>query len=130
MFWHQGWVLWKTVFPQTGGGEGGWFQDNSSTFHLLRTLFLLLLHQIHLRSSGIRSQRLGTPALEALVPSWSCGLGQEVRLWPSVMAVISVKDCNMLRSFWVLVGTMCSGWQHRTSQPGLLGGPLAPDASP
>ena len=27
-------------------------------------LFLLLLHQLHLRSSGIRSQRVGTPGLE------------------------------------------------------------------
>ena len=32
--------------------------------HLLCTLFLLLLHQVLLRSSGIRSQRLGTPILE------------------------------------------------------------------
>ena len=28
------------------------------------TLFLLLLHHFHLRSSGIRSRRLGTPALK------------------------------------------------------------------
>ena len=39
---------------------GGWFQDDSSTLHLSCTLFLLLLHQLHLRSSGIRSRRLGT----------------------------------------------------------------------
>ena len=38
-------------------------QDDSSAFHLSCTLFLLLLHQLHLRSSGIRSQRLGTPGL-------------------------------------------------------------------
>ena len=44
-------------------GEG-WFQGDSSTWHLLCILFLLLLNQLHLRSSGIRSQRLGTPALE------------------------------------------------------------------
>ena len=43
---------------------GGCFQDDSSTLHLLCTLFLLLLHQFPLRSSGIRSQRLGTPALD------------------------------------------------------------------
>ena len=42
----------------------GWFQDDSSTSRLLCTLFLLLLHQIHLRSSGIRSCRLGIPALD------------------------------------------------------------------
>ena len=38
-----------------GLGRGGWFGDDSSTLHL----FLLLLHQLHLRSSGIRSWRLG-----------------------------------------------------------------------
>ena len=32
---------------------GGWFQDDSSAWHLLCTLFLLL-HRLHLRSSGIR----------------------------------------------------------------------------
>ena len=32
--------------------------------HFLCTLFLLLLHQLHLRSIGIRSQRLGIPVLE------------------------------------------------------------------
>ena len=45
---------------------GGWFQDDSRTLHLLWTLFLLLLHQLHLRSSDIRSQRLGTPALRVM----------------------------------------------------------------
>jgi len=40
----------------------GWFQDDSSIY-LLCTLFLLLLHQLYLRSSAIRSQRLGTPGL-------------------------------------------------------------------
>ena len=45
-----------------GLGVGMWFQDDSSALHLLCTLFLLL-HQLHLRSSGIRSRRLGTPVL-------------------------------------------------------------------
>ena len=39
-FWHQGLVLWKTIFPQPEMGEG-WFQDNSNTLHLSRTLFLI-----------------------------------------------------------------------------------------
>ena len=39
------------------------FQDDSSTLNLLWALFLLLLHQLHLRSSGIKSKMLGTPAL-------------------------------------------------------------------
>ena len=42
------------------GGEGR-FQDDSRALHLLCTL--LFLHQLHLRSSDIRSQRLGTPIL-------------------------------------------------------------------
>ena len=40
----------------------GWFQEDSSTLFLSRTLFLL--HQLHIRSSGIRYQRLGTSDLE------------------------------------------------------------------
>ena len=48
------------------GGQAGGFQDDSNVLHLLCTLFLLLLYQFHLRSSGIRSQRLGTPMLEDL----------------------------------------------------------------
>ena len=37
----------------------GWFWDDSSALHLSCTLFLLLLHQLHLRSSGTGSQRWG-----------------------------------------------------------------------
>ena len=36
----------------------------SNTLHLSCALFLFLLHQLHLGSSGIRSWRLGTPGLE------------------------------------------------------------------
>ena len=58
--WHQGPVSWKTIFPQIGRGVmvSGWFK------RIYYAFYLLLLHQLHLRSSGIRSQRLGTPALE------------------------------------------------------------------
>ena len=43
-FWHQGPILWKIIFPRTGWGMVlGW----SSAWHLLCTLFLLLLHQLH-----------------------------------------------------------------------------------
>ena len=48
------------IFPWTEWGGGRC--DDSSASHLLCTLFLLLLHQLHRRSSGLRSQRLGTPA--------------------------------------------------------------------
>ena len=41
--------------------------NNNKKAHLLCTLFLLLLHHFHLRSSGIRSWRLGTPIL---APGW------------------------------------------------------------
>ena len=63
-FWPQGPVSWKTIFSTVWVG-GGRFGDDSSTLHLLCILSLLWLHQFHLRSSGIRSQSLETPALEA-----------------------------------------------------------------
>ena len=44
-------------------GDGAWLWNDSGTLHLLCTLFLLLLYQLHLRSSGMRSWRLGTPNL-------------------------------------------------------------------
>ena len=53
----------------TGWGQArGWFGDGSRALLLLCTLFLLLLHQLHFSSPGIRSQRLGTPAV-MYVPS-------------------------------------------------------------
>ena len=52
-FWHQGPVSWKTIFPWNGEGE--WFQDDSSPLRLLCTLFLLLLHQLHLRYQALDS---------------------------------------------------------------------------
>ena len=59
----QALVLWKTSFPWARYWGGGLFPDDSRALHLLCTLFLLWLHQLHLRSSGIRSQMLGTPDL-------------------------------------------------------------------
>ena len=47
-------------------GRGGLFGDDSNTLHLLPTL--LSLHQPHVRSSGIRSWKLGTYDLE----TWGC----------------------------------------------------------
>ena len=49
---------------------GRWFQNDSSTLHVLHTLFLLLFHQLYLRSSGIRSWGLGTPALGYCKDTW------------------------------------------------------------
>ena len=61
-FWHQGPVLWKTMFSMDWRGRRR-FGDDSGGLYLLCTLFLLSLHQLHLRSSGIRSCRLGTSGL-------------------------------------------------------------------
>ena len=55
----------RLFFQRLGGGL--WFWDDSSALHLLCTLFLLLLHQFQLRSTDIRSRRLGTPGLGNLV---------------------------------------------------------------
>ena len=60
----------KTIFPWVGGRGRGQFGDDSSVFHLLRTLFLFLLHQLHPRQSGIRSGRLGTPTLQLSQKAW------------------------------------------------------------
>ena len=61
--WHEGLVSRKTIFPWTR--VEGRFQDDSSTLQLLCTLLLLLLYRSHLRSSLIRSWKLGTPASDA-----------------------------------------------------------------
>ena len=42
-----------------GAGKWEWFRGDSSALHSLCTLLLLLLHQLCLRSSDIRVQRLG-----------------------------------------------------------------------
>ena len=52
---------------------GGWLQGDSNASHLSCTL--LVLHQLHLRSSGIRPRRLGTHVLEWKKPYWWCSMG-------------------------------------------------------
>ena len=51
-------------------GQGEMVSDDSSVFLLRRTLFLLLLHQLRLGSSGIRS-RVGDPC-----PTYNAGQAQ------------------------------------------------------
>ena len=52
----------ETIFPRGRGGLGRRsFQDDSSALPSLCALFPLLLHQLYLRLSGIRSQMLETP---------------------------------------------------------------------
>lgn len=62
IFGHQRPVLQKTIFPWTG--MLGYFQHDSSTLYLLYTLILLLLYQLYIRSSDIRSRSLETPVLD------------------------------------------------------------------
>ena len=67
-FWHQGPRNSDFVEDSFSSG-GGWFGDDSSAFHLLCSLFLLL-HQLQLRSSSIRSWRLEGPAAEEDQPAF------------------------------------------------------------
>lgn len=53
-------VFMEDSFSMAWGG--GWFQNDSSILHLLYTLFPSLLHQLHLRSAGLRSQGLRAPS--------------------------------------------------------------------
>lgn len=83
-FWQQEPILWKTVFwtvfSKSEFGDG--FKDDSRALCLLCILFLLLLlHQLHLKSSGIRSQRWGTPGLcHTLRPESNQGFGMHITL--------------------------------------------------
>ena len=62
LFGTRDWFSGRQLFHKLGGTRC--FGDDSSALHLFCTLFLLLLLQLHLRSSVIRSWSLGTPALE------------------------------------------------------------------
>ena len=77
---------------------GGWFWDDSSALHLLCTLPLsLLLHQLHLRSSSIRFQRLGTPVLNHTLLGSTLGFPRHL---PSVESPAPVEfEAPLLLSF-------------------------------
>ena len=60
---HQGPISWKNFFLEVGGLGG--FGEDSSALRFLCSL--LILHQLHLRRSDIRSQRMKTPALPSLI---------------------------------------------------------------
>ena len=61
LFGTRDWFHGRQFFHKLGWGR--WFQHDSSALHLLCTFFILFLYQLYLRSSGIRSRRLGTPAV-------------------------------------------------------------------
>ena len=85
----------------------GWFQDDSITLHLLCTLFLLLLHQLHLRSPGIRSWRLGIPASLWLIcpfiePPFSSGQFSRIRLFVTPWTVAREASLSITNSHVLL----------------------------
>ena len=64
------------------GSGREWIQDNSITLHLLCILFLLLLHQLYLRLSGIKFWRFGTPCLKEVLENLGKGLLKMFHLNP------------------------------------------------
>ena len=71
-FWALGTSFMEDSFSMDWG-EWRWgiIGDDSNVVHLLCTLFLLLLHQLHLRFSHIRSQRFGLPIRRDSLICWS-----------------------------------------------------------
>ena len=74
-FWHQGLFSWKTVFHKTGGERmvPGWLKHVTFIVHVIS---IILTSSLHLRSLGVRSRRLGTPALKAHGVQYSHHLGE------------------------------------------------------
>ena len=60
LFGTRDWFHGRQFFQGQGGKGDGFGMIQVPYIYLLCTLFLLLLHQLHLRSSAIRSWRLGT----------------------------------------------------------------------
>ena len=67
-----------------GRWGGAWSGDEPNALHVLCTLFLFLLHQLHLRSSGLRSQRLGAPVDLKETPSVLVFSGTRARALPHI----------------------------------------------
>ena len=99
------------VYYRQGCVWGGWFWDDSSIFHLLCTyIILLLLHHLHLRSSGVRSRRLGTPVLAHLVSGPKQDSLSKNRRWELGPALTNTAAClglthpgTVCRLFWPAV---------------------------
>ena len=71
LFDTRDWFRGKIFFPGPGGYDGERWGDGFKCVTFVMHLFLLLLYQLHLRSSDIRSQRLGIPVLDSLEVKWS-----------------------------------------------------------
>lgn len=91
--------------------------DDSSALHLLCTLFLLLLHQLHLRSSGIRARGWGAcPKVliieiycASLLPEGSRPKKIERRLNSTTLLHFGFGEAKSLKIFWDLqnITEMC-----------------------
>ena len=103
-FWHQGPVSWKMIILWTRARRK--FQDDSRTLQILCTLFVLLLHQLHLRSSGSRCWRLRTPDLNYFIlglPSAYWQEGERLR-------VLSVSHSTLGTTWWPFQKCPCPPW--------------------
>ena len=84
-------------------GKGGLLEDDSSAVHLLCTSFLLLLHQLHLRPSGVRFQRLGPPNLKnpefvSIVAKGSVrclafAVAESTQVWRALVCIQAAGSC-------------------------------------
>ena len=96
MPWRREWQPTPVLLPGKSHGQRSlvgyspWGRkelDTMSDFHFTH-LFLLLLHQLHLRSLGIRSQRLGAPVLSHSCNSLSLSLPFRRSWWGSTFSPV------------------------------------------
>ena len=107
-------VLWKIIFSTDWGWR--WFQEDSSALKLLHILFILLLHQLHLISSGVRSQNLETLDLgnsqNIILLEWATAMPIQLCyfLLHSIQAVFwmvaSFLLHSLLQTLWVSSGIL------------------------
>ena len=102
LFGTRAWFHGRQFFHRPGTGP--WLQDDSSALHWLWTLFLLLFHQLHFRSSGIRSQRLEAPAINYISTKTRNSKFQNI--WEKIVlcAIKNIPKCLMLFKNWPLQG--------------------------
>ena len=84
-----------TGFVEDNFSTDNFFHGNSRALHILCTSFLLLLHQLHLRLSGIRSQRLATLILRV---SWDRSWG--LLLWQKHICSMEHLQTYNHHGFW------------------------------
>ena len=109
IFWAPGTGLMNTIFPRTR--SGGDSLRMIQVLHLLCTLILLLLHQLCLRSPGIRSWRQGTSAVKTAI-YWSQIFQQSTNNKSYIYVVIRHTGRNAQAGIWELnTGALTSAFQ-------------------